>query len=151
MAPLSPAALSAADRLLSRARAAANARAVSHDPLDVAEMVGRQLASTLSRWFGPYGYHALLSRALADAVRSHPSLAPVRVQGPTDPVLVRLADAAAANGIDATMGGVTTVLATIVELLGRLIGEDLAMNLMEQVMPEVTSGNESANLEERPW
>jgi hypothetical protein len=148
MAPLSPVALSAAHRLLSRGRAAAVAQEASHGPLAVAEMVGRQLATTLSRWFGPYGYHALLTRALADALRSHPALGAVRVKSPTDPAIVGLADASAAHGIDATMEGVTTLLATMVDLLGRLIGEDLAMNLMEQAVPDVTGRDAKANLEE---
>ena len=149
MAPISPAARSAAIRLLARGRAAAEAQQASRDSLGVAEMVGRQLASTLSRWFGPYGYHALLTRALADALVTHPELASVRVQTPADPTLVGLAESANAHGIEATMEGMTTVFATIVELLGRLIGEDLALNLMEQAVPDVTGGGANANAEER--
>jgi hypothetical protein len=150
MAPLSPAARSVAIRLLARGRAAAEAQQASPDSLGVAEVVGRQLASTLSRWFGPYGYHALLTRALADALVTHPALGSVRVQTPTDPALVGLAEAASTLGVEATMEGVTTVLATIVELLGRLIGEDLAMNLMEQAVPDVTAGDANATAQERP-
>jgi hypothetical protein len=150
MAPLSPAARSAAIRLLARGRAAAEAQEGSPDPLAIAEMVGRQLASTLSRWFGPYGYHALLSRALAVALPTHPALGAVRVHSPTDPILVGLAEAATIHGTEATLEGVTTVLAAIAELLGRLIGDDLAMNLMEQAVPDVTSGGANVNAKERP-
>jgi hypothetical protein len=150
MAPLSPAARSAAIRLLERARTAAEAQQASRDPLGVAEMVGRQLASTLSRWFGPYGYHALLTRALADARVTHPELGSLRIETPADPTLVGLAEVAEAHGVDATIAGVTTVYAAIVELMGRLIGEDLAMNLMEQAVPGVTAGDANANVKEHP-
>lgn len=150
MASVSPAARLVADRLLSRGRAAVEAEGGSRDPLAVAEGVGRQLASTLSRWFGPYGYHALLTRALAEASRSHPSLEAVRVPGPADPTLVGLADAAATHGMDETMQGVITILATVVELLGRLIGDDLAMDLMDQAMPDATAADATDHLEERP-
>lgn len=152
MAPHSPAARSAAIRLLARGHAAAKARETSRDPLAVAESVGVQLASTLSRWFGPYGYHALLTRALADALLTHPELADVRVENTSDPVLKGLAEVAAAHGVEATMEAVITLVAGIADLLGRLIGEDLAMNLMEQAVPDVSSGDANAkvNAEEHP-
>jgi hypothetical protein len=147
MASISPAARSAALRLLARERAA-KGLGTPADRLTIAEGVGRALATTLSRWFGPYGYHALLARALADALLTHPVLGSVRVQSPADPTLVGLADAATAHGIDATIEAVTAVLATTVDLLARLIGEELAMNLVEQAMPDVLPGGPKAQAEE---
>lgn len=147
MASSSPAARSAAERLLARGRGA-KALSASGDSLTIAEDVVGALASTLSRWFGVHGYHALITRALADVRLTHPAIATIRVRSPAEPALVGLADAGAVHGIDATLEAVTTVLATIVDLLVRLIGEDLAMNLVEQVMPDVTRNERKAHVED---
>jgi hypothetical protein len=102
-----------------------------------AEQATRQLGDALTRWFGPYGYHALLTRALVDARSAHPVLAAVIVRSPLEPLLDGLADGARAHGNAAMTKGVTTVLATVIDLLGRLIGEDMALNLVEQSLPAV--------------
>jgi hypothetical protein len=103
----------------------------------------RAMGSTLTRWFGPYGYHALLARALAESRRVHPALAAVSVQGPTDPRLEGIANAAARYGAAATVDAVTDVAASVVELLGRLIGEDMAATLIDAVAPELPNAGGS--------
>jgi hypothetical protein len=102
-----------------------------------AEQAARLLGDALSRWFGPYGYHALLTRALVEARGAHPVLAAVSVRSPLEPFLDGLVEGARAHGNRAMTTGVTTVLATVIDLLGRLIGEDMALYLVEQSVPAV--------------
>ena len=139
----------AAQRLLARARTPAEGGSGPGDPIAAAEWVGRALAAELPRWFGPYGYHALLARALAEVVRTNSALAAVRVRGPSDPTLEGLADAARAHG-DAAAEGAAAVLARVIELLGRLIGEDMAVNLVEQAVASTAPNVERVANEESP-
>ena len=135
MPPISPAARAAAQRLLARASESGDGEAP--DPVTTADRVYRAMGSTLTRWFGPFGYHALLVRALAETRRAHPALRAVSIKGPTDPRLEGIAHAAAAYGSTATVTALTDVVASVVELLGRLIGEDMAAKLIDAVMPEL--------------
>lgn len=145
MHPTSPASRAVAERLLALAGAPNDAQPATPDPVVGAERVERALAATLSRWFGPYGYHALLTRALAAARPAHPALAEVRVRSPADPTLDGLSDAARAYGGQEALAGFTSVLAAVTELLGRLIGEDMAVHLMEQAVREPSHGIRSAD------
>jgi hypothetical protein len=136
MPPTSPAAYAAARRLLS----GAGAFAASGDPGDgpgpvgLAERTSTDVATALARWFGPYGYHALLTRALTSARSAHPALASVSIRAPLEPVLDGLADAAETFGIPPVLDGVAAVLAAVLDLLGRMIGEDMALHLVERLM-----------------
>ena len=104
------------------------------DPVAAGEWVSRALADSLSRWFGPYGYHTLLTRALAQVREAHPAVAAIHVRSPSDPTLAGLAEAAAAHGTSTITDGITAVISAVIELLGRLIGEDMAVTLVEQAM-----------------
>ena len=99
-----------------------------------AARVTTELAQSLARWFGPYGYHALLTRALAEAGPKHPSLAGVSVRDPLTPVLDGLDEALAAHDPDAVLEGVIAVVAGVITLLARVIGEDMALRLVERSM-----------------
>lgn len=112
------------------------------DPAADAERACRHLAAELSRWFGPFGVQALFTRALADARAGHPALAAVGVRGAGEPWLDGLPDAARAHGARAATEGVVTILAALIDLLGRLIGEDMAVNLVSQAMLVAASGVE---------
>jgi hypothetical protein len=132
---LSPASRAAAQRLVARASESGDAGA--SDTVAHADRVYRAMGSTLTRWFGPYGYHALLARALAETRPAHPALAAASVKGATDPRLEGIANAATEYGVDATVDAMTDVAAAVVELLGRLIGEDMAARLIDAVVPEL--------------
>ena len=99
-----------------------------------AARVTTRLAESLARWFGPYGYHALLTRALSEAVSQHPVLADVRVRDPLAPVLDGLDDALKTHDPDAVLEGVVAVVAGVIALLARVIGEDMALRLVEHSM-----------------
>lgn len=115
----------------------AEAGALGDSARDGAAAAGRamdELGNALARWFGPYGTHALLTRALAQARRDHPVLGMVGLGAPHAPALVGVADAAQAHGTAAVVDGLATLSSATVALLGRMIGEDLAQQLVERHM-----------------
>lgn len=95
-----------------------------------------RLYGELSRWIGSVGCHALFTRALADARVSHPLLTGVRVQKGDQPYFEGTAEIIDAHGASATAEAFEAMLVTLVELLGRLIGDDMAVKLILQSLPE---------------
>ncbi len=126
-----------ARRLLAAAsapHASGTSGARAPDPVAAAERVLADLADTLAPWFGVYGYRALLTRSLVLAQAEHPVLASVRVRAPTAVVLDGLAEAAEAHGPEVLVDGVAALVAAVTALLGRVIGDDMALNLVEGSM-----------------
>lgn len=153
--PKPSAARNLADRLMKASRSAHASRShVSRDDTEsavgAAEFATRHLAIALARWFGMYGYHALLSRALADAKKSHAALANVVVRAPLEPFLDGLGECAQSHGPAAMSEGVTSVLTTAIEVLGRLIGEDMAEKLVVQSLSAASQEAEAALNEGTP-
>ena len=101
-----------------------------------AEHVLVDLFSTLSHWVGTAGCEALFTRAFVLAAPHHPVLQGVRykVHNGT-PRLEQFGDNAREYGSQATTEGATIVLASIVTMLSRLIGEDIARSLLDEVPP----------------
>ena len=104
------------------------------DSASGAEEAFRLLAIELSRWFGFYGYHALLTRALVEARREHPVLASIKVRSTTEPWFEPFSVADGTHNVDATIEAWVALLTGLLDLLGRLIGEDLAVKLVSQAM-----------------
>jgi len=102
------------------------------------ERLFERVSDGLTRWLGPYGVHALMTRALARVRPAHPALAGVAVAGRsgiTGSPLTHLAGwgaVAREHGIAATMDAAAAVLASLGEQMGRLIGEELATTLLDQ-------------------
>jgi len=96
------------------------------------EQVCGRVAANLSRWFGIDGTNALFARALVQAQADHPALANVKYSHHSAVCLDRLAESARIHGADAAADGVAAILTALIELLGRLIGQDIAMRLVEQ-------------------
>lgn len=90
------------------------------------------VAHSLARWFGPFGCHALLTRALAHARLAHPGLTALRVRSALTPVLDGVAETAQTYGSTATTDGVTAVITGVVDLVGSVIGDDMALQLLER-------------------
>jgi hypothetical protein len=86
----------------------------------------------LSRWVGPDGCHALFTRALAEARREHPSLDEIRLRVGSQPYIGGVAETVAAYGDATTAKSLESMLVHLVELLGRLIGDDMATKLIER-------------------
>jgi len=82
---------------------------------------------------GNDGCRALFARALATAQAggSHPVLEMVRISAGSVYCLDGLTDAAVRHGAAAATEGAAAVLSALIELLGRLIGDDMALNLLE--------------------
>lgn len=146
MPPTSPTASALALRLLASARAGAapHAGRDAPDSVEAAARVGRHLAVELSRSFGPFGYHALVTRALVEARTAHPVLRAVQVGAPPAHDLDGLTDAARAHGAGAATAGVAAVLAALIDLLGRLIGEDLAVTFIDHTIMAMASADANA-------
>jgi hypothetical protein len=96
------------------------------------EQLFARLLAGLSRWFGPYGSAALVTRALVRAQVEHPALASVVVSSTESPSLTGFTESVQAHGSAACASGVVATLTSLAELLGRLIGDDLAASLLEQ-------------------
>ena len=110
------------------------------------EYIGTCVPDALARWFGSYGSLALVTRALAITVPEHPALTTVTAASAQSPRLIGLAASARVHGATATANAVTALLASLVELLGRLIGDDLALMLLEPCASrEVERGDPRAN------
>ena len=133
MRPPSP----AAEALATRLAAAASARqsgGADRSALAAREHALAQLADTLERWFGAFGYHALLVRALTHARREHPALATVTTGDPLAPTLAGFEQAVAAHGVEAATAGAHAVLTAVLALLGRVVGDDMILYLVEPRM-----------------
>jgi hypothetical protein len=91
-----------------------------------------QIPGTLARWFGTRGSRALVAQALLRAQADHPAIAVVAVAADDAPCLAGMPDAVRAAGTAPVAAGIIAMLEELTHLLGRLIGDDLAMNLLEQ-------------------
>lgn len=117
----------------------------------VAERTLRRLRADLARWFGSEGFHALLLRALDRARPDHPALARVSPRfnggdvGPNglDGLFDNLQPCSAAETSDA----LAAVVAEVIALLGRFLGDDAAIRLVRQGWSE-TSGRGQRSTEE---
>jgi len=104
----------------------------SSSPEDVALAATRmctQLRAGLSRWVGAMGYRALIDRALLLARAEHPALGSLSCHGGDEAVTTA---AVRAHSADEVATGMVAVVAALVELLGRILGEEMAVRLVEQ-------------------
>lgn len=100
-------------------------------PEAIAEAVatlGLQLRTGLSPWIGAEGYAALHARALTQVRTDHPALAEFTLDaddGKATELAVR------AHGAAAVAGGIVAFVAALIELLGKIIGVEMALRLVE--------------------
>jgi hypothetical protein len=88
-----------------------------------------QLRAGLGRWVGTTGYRALLDRAIRLARAENPALGSLSCHGGEEPVITA---AVRAHGAGQVAAGMVVVVAALIELLGRIIGEEMAVRLVEQ-------------------
>ncbi len=124
-----PVAQQLARRLIERDRPDSNQHV---DRASAAALAAEEMYAALSRWVGADGCHALFARARRDVEDSHPPLARLSLHPPGSPYIVGLADSIEAHGSAATAEAIKEFLAGIIDLLGRLIGLDMATNLIER-------------------
>jgi len=88
-----------------------------------------QLRAGLGRWVGATGYRALLDRALGLARAEHPALGSLLCHGGEVPMITA---AVRAHGVAEVAAAMVAWVAALIELLGRIIGEEMAVRLVEQ-------------------
>jgi hypothetical protein len=102
-------------------------------PQEVAAAADRmctQLRTGLGRWIGDEGYRALLDRALGLARAEHPALGGLSCLGGDEPLT---ATVVRAHGVVQVAGAMMALVAVLIELLGRIIGDEMAVHLVEQI------------------
>ena len=111
-----------------------------------AERVLGRLQEHLLRWFGPDGFHAVLSRALATARKDHPALAHVRIEPRSEPRLTELAASAHMYRPAELREALLALVAATIALLSRLIGDDLVRRLLRDAWPSETPNDTAADI-----
>lgn len=127
--PPDSAARKIAHRLIENGRSAEHG---SDSPARAAAAACDRLYRELSRWVGRDGCHALFTRALSQARADHPALGKIQLRARAQPYIDGVAETIIAQGDPATAEALETMLVSLVELLGRLIGDDMAMKLIER-------------------
>jgi hypothetical protein len=105
------------------------------DPDEVAGAAERactELREGLGRWIGVGGHRVLVARALMLARLEHPVLDGVSGMG-GDQVVVRAA--VKTHGAGTVADGMVALIAALIVLLGRIIGEEMALRLVEKAGP----------------
>ena len=103
-----------------------------------ADRLWNGLSIRLGRWIGASGYHALLNRALAIARSEHSCLHDLSCGGGEAAMVATTARAHGAGEVAESMVTVATVL---IDLLGRIVGEDMSIHLVNQVTAPSPHGN----------
>jgi hypothetical protein len=88
------------------------------------------LSIRLGRWIGATGYHVLLNRAVGIALSEHACLHDLSCGGGEAALVATTARMHGAGEVAESMVTVATVL---IDLLGRIVGEDMAIHLVNHV------------------
>jgi hypothetical protein len=88
-----------------------------------------QLRAGLARWIGSEGYRALIRRTLEQERAAHPVLSNLSCDGGDEH---EIAAAVGAHGAAELTAGIVALVATLTDLLGRIVGEEMALQLVEQ-------------------
>lgn len=130
----SPASVQIARRLLARDAAPGRER----DPAAAGaalERVCLRVLHNLRDSMGDDGCNALLARALARTKADHPALTNVRRINDGSIHLDGVAAGVEAHGVAETTAAIEALLAALVDVLGRLIGEDMAIRILDHDPP----------------
>jgi hypothetical protein len=77
------------------------------------------------------GYHALIDRALLLVRAEHPALGSLSCHGGDEPVTTAAVRAHSAAEMTA---GMVVLVATLIDLLSRIVGEEMAVELVNQAV-----------------
>lgn len=114
-------------------------------PARAAAAACTHLYRELSRWVGPDGCHALFTRARAQALAEHPALQEIQLRSRSEPYIDAVAETIMAHGDAATAVALERMIVHLVELLGRLIGDDMAEKLIEGSLPASGHGDSTSD------
>jgi hypothetical protein len=106
-----------------------------------AALAGEGLYRALSRWIGSDGCHALFTRARAQQQPANPPLESVQLSPRHDPYITGVEESIGEYGNDATADAIESMVVGMIELLGRLIGVDMATSLIERSLSESANDN----------
>lgn len=95
-----------------------------------------RLYRDLARWVGFDGCHALFKRALAEARIDHPLLETIGLRPRETPYLEGVAETAEKQGARNTDEALEAMLVIVIGVLGRLIGDEMAANLIQRGLLE---------------
>ena len=94
----------------------------------------RVLGEALVRWCGPFAYHAVLARAVSLAQVAVPAMKELRLLAPPAVTLDGFEDIEATHGEALLLAGVNALLAALITILDRVIGEDLATRVVSDAL-----------------
>ena len=103
--------------------------AAPRDMAAAAEQGCARLRAVLTRWIGSEGYRALVDRALAQTRAEHPAIEGLQLEGED---VEGFAVAIGVHSAAEVREGILALVARLIDLLSRLIGEDMATRLVEQ-------------------
>ncbi|MEO8910290.1 MAG: hypothetical protein ABI408_08685 [Gemmatimonadaceae bacterium] len=133
MLPSPPTSHQLAQRLLERERHTGGADITRSS---AAAQAGEELYRALSRWIGSDGCHALFTRARAQEQAENRPLELLQLRPRQDPYISGVDEAKGEYGDEATGVAIESMIVGMIELLGRLIGVDMATNLIERSLSE---------------
>jgi hypothetical protein len=107
-----------------------------------AERTCTQLQAGLARWVGTMGYRALIDRALLLARAEHPALGSLSCHGGDEPVTTA---AVRAHSAAEVATGMVALVATLIDLLSRIVGEEMAVELVNQAVARLPWRGASPN------
>ena len=107
-----------------------------------AERTCTQLQAGLARWVGTEGYRALIDRALLLARAEHPALGSLSCHGGDQPLTTAAVRAHSAAEVTA---GMVVLVATLIDLLSRIVGEEMAVELVNQAVTRAPVARASSN------
>ena len=128
-----PAAVELARRLIAREVSASDQ---ADSPAAATQAACERVYRGLGLWLGENGAQALFMRALAQARSAHPPVREISLQAKAERRLDGVTETIQTYGASAVAAGLEAVLAGVLELLGRLLGADIATRLVEQTTPD---------------
>ena len=107
-----------------------------------AQRAAERVWDELSKWTGVDGCYALLTRAVALARAENPVLLRNAAVGSRSRSwLEGIGDNGSTTSGDARDKGVESILTALIELLVRLVGDQIAMNMLRPCLPDNSSGD----------
>ena len=119
-----------ARQLLASARVSESGSASEPPSAAQLQQLCTRVTENLCDTIGRDGCMALLARALARTESAHPVLTTVRRITNGDIELDSVAAGAERHGVPAVTSGLEAMLAALTDILGRLIGDDMALRVM---------------------
>ncbi|MFN2317772.1 MAG: hypothetical protein ABR551_13505 [Gemmatimonadales bacterium] len=112
-----------------------------------ADQLCADLRIGMVRWIGGEAYRALLGRVLVETRHGHPALAELTCFGEDEPAIRA---AVRKHGADAVAAGMVAILTAMIALLGRLMGDEMALHLVKQnCLPTLRAGGNLTRAEEQ--